>query len=72
MNIILFVVMIGMIVFAGIKLFLWLLERSVPILFRKQLKRLDKERQANINFLKNMGVEIVPDSENVTNYTSIR
>lgn len=42
------------------------------LFFRKKQKELDKERKNNIQFLKDMGIEVLTDAQTDKNYTSIR
>lgn len=73
MDLLLFVMMVLALVFFAFKVLLWLLGRSVPFLFRKQLQRLEKDRLEGIERLRTMGINIksANDDEAPKYYTSI-
>lgn len=57
MNVILLIVFCIIVAAVIIKGFFFLLERSVPLLFNKQLKHLEEERQESVRKLESMGIE---------------
>lgn len=52
-----------------LKLLAWILIKTV---FKNAQKREEEERMKNVQFLRNMGIEVLSDHDYPKNYTSIR
>ncbi|MEX3623769.1 hypothetical protein [Viridibacillus arvi] len=72
MELVLFVLMVLVLVGVTFKSLVKVFELTVPFIFKKRIQQNEEIRMANVQQLKDMGIEVLSDEDYPTNYTSIR
>lgn len=71
-DLLLFIFMVLLLGYVALKIIQQLLVRFVlPTIFKNRIKEIEQDRLAQIQILKDMGVEFVSDKKDTKNYTSI-